>query len=591
MAEAIKDYVNKMVHGQYLVKLILLQNEKKTYNLAVDCVESNRHRESILYLDEYDYKKGDSMPISRDVIVKKGDAIKVTVAQDLVLKDYEFVILWFQPYQDNHRTFDVMPRKPKVKQLRGRVDFIDVTTDAIHDNLYFSILVNMDEDQCGVPCSADNSVSMLQWSGHVLTDGIPKVKKQKRNKNSRSVLILNDEWGTSKGGLSSVHRILTQTLSEAGFSVYVTALAVTEEENHDAEEKGIRLIVAKGRDTLSNPTKKDWLTESHAYHFPSLEKIPNLEIIIGHVPLTSAAALSIRRERLEGCQVFLVNHVIPQSTDIHKDSWDLGKIEAKTSDIVEQAVDADIIFSVGPRIRDTFGNEFRKRENINHKYYIPYPEDDFFQVKIEKPEKSHPCHILTFGRVSCDSNLKGFDIIAEALGKVADDIYKTSDKSLVWKIRGIPEDQQHRTVSCLNEHVKSPNLNIHPEIYGTHKQIVDDIKSSHLFVMPSRSEPFGMVAFEVMAAGLPLLVTRNSGIADYMKVHFPEYKESMIVEVGVNEKDRPGDINKWAEKITKVLMKDYEAKFTEAQIIKKRLQEKKDSDEECDFKKMVNGLI
>ncbi|XP_070537502.1 uncharacterized protein [Ptychodera flava] len=118
----------------------------------------------------------------------------------------------------------------------------------------------------------------------------------------RSVLILNDEWGTSKGGLSTMNRQIALEAKNAGFEVYVTVLDASEDDIDDAYEKGIKLVKAKIVD--SREPNMDWLTIYHPVQFPDLEKIPNLDIIIGHVPLTSEAAISIHKQRLPGTKVY-----------------------------------------------------------------------------------------------------------------------------------------------------------------------------------------------------------------------------------------------------------------------------------------------
>ncbi|XP_070534594.1 uncharacterized protein [Ptychodera flava] len=174
-----------------------------------------------------------------------------------------------------------------------------------------------------------------------------KDKEEDKVENRGSVLLLNDEWGTSKGGISTVNRQVAQQAKLAGFRVYATALTAGGEDEDDAKEKGVELIKADAAGSESAPDKK-WLNLYHSRHFPSIKEIPNLKAIIGHVPITSPAAIDIKENCFSGSnvKVFLFNHVLPQYTEKHKESWDISLTEIKTDEIVEQAGKVDGIFQL-----------------------------------------------------------------------------------------------------------------------------------------------------------------------------------------------------------------------------------------------------
>ena len=88
------------------------------------------------------------------------------------------------------------------------------------------------------------------------------------------------------------------------------------------------------------------------------------------------------------------------------------------------------------------------------------------------------------------------------------------------------------------------------------------------------NKPFGMVGLEAMAAGLPLLVTKHSGLAEFLKANFREDYEWMVVNVGVNEKDRKGDVELWKESIIEVLQ-NISSKFDRAKALKENLRASK----------------
>ncbi|XP_070531754.1 uncharacterized protein [Ptychodera flava] len=340
------------------------------------------------------------------------------------------------------------------------------------------------------------------------------------------------------------------------------------------------------------------LNNAHQRYFPSLEKnMTNLDVIVGHVPITSGGALNIKQNRFPKAKVYLFTHIIPQDTDFHRGrSYKLGDIETKVDTIIQQAEQADAIFSVGPKVYRKFKNEFRgsKVNDNKHKEFIPIPDSSFFDLNLQPFAKDDAYEILTIGRVSNVENLKGYDIVAAALGKVATKSSFVMD-GLLWRIRGISEEDKEKSLEYIKKHLKSVNgnlLDIYPLQYGTQKLVAQDIQKSRLFLMPSRTEPFGMVGLEAIAAGIPVLVTANSGLADFLKEHFPKHMhDPMIVsKLGKTDIDTDADIDIWVNRITDVLLNKYDDTFDLATQVKDKLTQLKSHPNSQIFKDELKKL-
>ncbi|XP_070541249.1 uncharacterized protein [Ptychodera flava] len=217
-------------------------------------------------------------------------------------------------------------------------------------------------------------------------------KRQKRSSTEKSVLILNDEWGTSKGGISTVHRQVAQQAQDAGFDVHVTTLEEPSGEDlSDAEAKGIKIIKAKKKG--SKKPDLSCITITHKTYFPGLEE-ENFKVIIGHIPITSEGADDIKKDRLKGCRVFQFAHTIPEDTDVFKDGSNPMITQEKEDKIIELAKRADVVFSVGPRIYNHYDGKFRRLSNVVHRQYIPYPDKGFFDLQIKLPNQTTRCESL-----------------------------------------------------------------------------------------------------------------------------------------------------------------------------------------------------
>ncbi|XP_070556475.1 uncharacterized protein [Ptychodera flava] len=361
-----------------------------------------------------------------------------------------------------------------------------------------------------------------------------EIQKKRARFSDRSLLVINDEWGTQKGGISTVNRLISGLAAEIG-QVYATALKRNTEDIDDARRRGIKLILPKVLGDRSPDL--DWLNTYYTLHFKEIKEIEDLEVIIGHQPVTSRAALNIRNEWFRSKKVILFNHVIPEDTDVHKDEWAPSTVQKKEDELCDHATDAKVVFSVGHRIYSHFQNKFRSHRSIIHELFIPSLMKVFLKSTYRNHYRQPKVQILTFGRVDGVQGLKGYDIAAAALGKVVEyfkNKNKPAHKIPVWKIRGIQQEldkqKEQEKAENIMKLINDGHLQSIPAPYATQKEIQKDLQQSHLCLMPSRNEPFGMVGMEAMAAGLPVLITSNSGLADLLKEHSPESYSEVIVE-------------------------------------------------------------
>ena len=49
------------------------------------------------------------------------------------------------------------------------------------------------------------------------------------------------------------------------------------------------------------------------------------------------------------------------------------------------------------------------------------------------------------------------------------------------------------------------------------EQVREEIDRASVFCLPSESEPFGIAALEAAGAGLPVVLTQRSGVAEYLR--------------------------------------------------------------------------
>ena len=108
-----------------------------------------------------------------------------------------------------------------------------------------------------------------------------------------------------------------------------------------------------------------------------------------------------------------------------------------------------------------------------------------------------------------------------------------------------------------------------------------------LVLMPSRTEGFGLTGLEALSAGIPILVSGNSGFAEALrKVKFGEL---YIVEDFE-------DANEWAKKIKSIRQKERQFRFEEIRQLRTFYKEKCNWESQCQdlvatMSNMVYGMI
>ncbi|XP_035695786.1 uncharacterized protein LOC118429411 [Branchiostoma floridae] len=379
-----------------------------------------------------------------------------------------------------------------------------------------------------------------------------------------AVLLLSEVYGTLKGGISNMYRWLARAIrkQDPAIPVLSAVLEATEEHEEDAKRDGVELLLPRieSGDPRTTPTL-DWMTFDHNVKYPHLPS--KVRTIVGHIDGTSRAACRVKQDRCSEATVVLFIDDIPEDTEQYKGDEKAMGIGKKEDSILKDAEEADVVFSVGDRTFDHFENQFRAipaNKQPQHMMFLPRPSSIFEEANAEY-KKTETKVVLCIGRVAGVEKLKGLDLAVEALSTVAGKI------PVKLRVRGVDKDDLEATKVIL-EHCKSANLQITFLPYGTQKDICKDMLQSHLVLMPSRAEPFGLVGLEAIAAGVPVLVSDKSGLADLINKFAPSYYHC-IVETAISGDDQR-TVDRWVMCIERAL-RHCEAAFATAASLKKTL--------------------
>ena len=316
------------------------------------------------------------------------------------------------------------------------------------------------------------------------------------------VTILASEWGSSKGGLSTINRELAIQLAkcpEAEITFFLPQCS--EDDKNIARSHNINIAEAKRRPGFG---ELDWLS------FPPEDL--QIDVIVGHGLKLGHQAQIIRDSHK--CRWVQVVHTDPEELGMFKSySNPISKGEEKHKIELELCEMADFVVGVGPKLSETFRSYLRwceKDQTILD--FTPGVFDEFVSVK-QAPDERKECSVLVFGRGDVeDFALKGFDIARKTVASLPN-----TQLVFVGAPDGKHEEVAERFLKC---GVPANRLRVRGYVNSREslKRLFCEVD---LALMPSRTEGFGLTGLEALSAGLPVLVSKNLGFGEALsKVPF-----------------------------------------------------------------------
>ena len=313
----------------------------------------------------------------------------------------------------------------------------------------------------------------------------------------------------------------------------------TENDREESRKHNISIVEAKERPGYE---PLDWLS------FPPRDLI--IDIIIGHGVKLGKQAQVIKDSH--HCAWIQVVHTAPEELAMLKNySGAVSKGDEKQWTEVNLCRIADLVVAVGPKLYEVYSG-YLNLVNKSVFNLTPGILTELSTLKLCTPE-SKKFRVLVFGRGdSEDFELKGFDIAAKAVAELHD------DPSYSLTFVGAPSGNQTLVAGKLLEQgISRSRLTV-----KTYLENRDDLATllsrANLAIIPSRTEGFGLTALEALSAGLPFLVSQNSGFGEALE-EIPS-GSSWIVD-----SEDPKD---WAKAIKAVREKGRETAVKECQELR-----------------------
>ena len=233
---------------------------------------------------------------------------------------------------------------------------------------------------------------------------------------------------------------------------------------------------------------------------------------------------------------------------------------------VELCQSADFVVGVGPKLAEAFCKYlgFCKRHQDVFEF-TPGIFDDFLSVQ-QVPDERKQCSVLVFGRGDAeDFKLKGFDIAARSVAAMSDTV-------LVFV--GAPHGK-HEEIAKRFVDFGIPEKCLRVRGYMGREALKQLFCQVDLVLMPSRTEGFGLTGLEALSAGLPVIISKNSGFGEALgRVPFGSFF--------VMDSEDP---SAWTGAIKGIWNKDRKSRLDEVQTLHGSYSERYSWSKQC------NGLI
>ena len=334
------------------------------------------------------------------------------------------------------------------------------------------------------------------------------------------VTLIGDEWGSSKGGLSTLNRELAKNLArQPGVEVTILLPHYSEGEKQEANDYKV---------SLATPEPMNGFDSIRGLSFPKEDH--DIDVVIGHGQKLGAPAQVIAKQRK--CKRVHVVHTVSEELAMFKEGETaIPKGGEKRRAEVGLCEKADIVVAIGPKLKEDISAKLRYKKDKCVIDITPGIFQEFAKME-QASEDGERFRILVFGRGdSEDFELKGYDIAAEAVASLKDESYLLL---FVGAPKGKEEEVKNKLLKC---GIPCTQLIVR-DFIESREEVKKLFCEVDLLIMPSRTEGFGVTALEALSAGLPILVSKNSGFG---KVQF---EPSCVV--------CSDDPEKWAEAIRHV---------------------------------------
>jgi glycosyltransferase involved in cell wall biosynthesis/tetratricopeptide (TPR) repeat protein/transcriptional regulator with XRE-family HTH domain len=335
------------------------------------------------------------------------------------------------------------------------------------------------------------------------------------------VLVVNTEWSSKHGGLSTFSRQLCLALAAVGVDVFCSVPDASQEEHQDAEAAGVHLVhPPAGLDRSDVVLRRP----------PKFGGELRPDVVVGHGRVSGQAAVWLVEDHYRDAKLINFLHVVPDRLEFEKDHG----ADGDPMDVADERGHAELAIAsrahlavgVGPvlyhylvdRLHGAGGPRAHRLD----------PGFDLTGEPADPPPRSDTVRVLLLGRLNRrEAQVKGVDIAARALGRVLGQ-RSADDPTIELVLRGVETGQGQLLRDAVHDWAGTPALRVVPRPFAADGlTLQQDLRQASVVLMPSRAEGFGLVGLESIIMGVPTLISRSSGLGSLLS----EERDNLSVEL------------------------------------------------------------
>lgn len=340
----------------------------------------------------------------------------------------------------------------------------------------------------------------------------------------KTLIAFATRWGAQFGGINSFNQDLLSAFAAACYqqvSTVCVVLSASEAEQKSALCEQVRLV------PLDRPEQDTFSRDLEAATWQALQENGiqlhiDDTVWLGHDRITGAVALAAKLER--GGRSALIHHMSYSRYEAFSENSDIAKRkEIEQKELFEKA---DIVMAVGPLLRDALADML---DEPNVSILVP-GLPDIIVKGAPKNFKGFLSGRLSDGAKRIKQAHLGVAAFADAIRQSDEntglpDALRGENEPML-TLRGVDFENIHASqdveaesaLKLFAEEYAGRAINMHALPFTTDRKVLfDDLRSASVAMMPSWHEGFGLVAWEAIAAGVPLIISNKSGAFRMLK--------------------------------------------------------------------------
>ncbi len=340
-----------------------------------------------------------------------------------------------------------------------------------------------------------------------------------------SLITFASAWGSKFGGINSFNTDFLKAFGVAfHHSVEITCF-VDSASNTDIEDARNAFITLLEMDETAGPANKvklatASLTEKH------ISFDPENTVWLGHDRITGSIAIEAAKQY--GGRSALIHHMSYDAYESFAENSQTAYSKAQVQ--IQLFNKANLVLAIGPLLRDAakdiVGN-FKKVHMV-----IPGLAEEIVLRNSPKTFSAFMCGRLSPDATRIKQGHLGIAAFAHAHklaceNEMPESLFRQPKITIrgvdfeAEKISSAEDFTSEQELKTLAEKYADRAINLHALPYTLNREeLYDNISRSSVVLMPSWHEGFGLTAWEAIAAGIPLVLSKQSGVYRLLEEEF-----------------------------------------------------------------------